>query len=461
MRNNAWGVVALLSGSLTIGIGCEAGVGVHPIDPRSRLPGGDTTNTLLLGTNAFSLPVKNITNEHEGMFHTGNSFFNQPWVTAPSSTRTRDGLGPLFNARACSTCHFRDGRGAPPDPGERFSGLLLRLSVGDGSPDKAPVPDPHYGGQLQPFAIADVPVEGNPKVTYVEQPGTYADGTPYTLLAPTYVVEELAYGDFDPDIRISPRVAPQMVGMGLLEAIPAKRLEALADADDTDGDGISGRLQRLPDGAIGRFGWKAEQPTVRSQVTGAFLGDIGITTEARPDQTCTDAQPACQNSQHGGAPEIEPHLLDRVVAYSSLLAVPLRRDFGAAEVEHGERLFTQIGCAACHVPQHQTGESDFEELRDQTIWPYTDLLLHDMGPGLSDERPVFGANGREWRTPPLWGVGLIATVNRHDRLLHDGRARGVAEAILWHGGEGEAAAEGFKRLDAADRAALVRFVESL
>lgn len=435
-------------------------------DPTARLPGGETTNTLLLGTNAFSLPAKNISVDNERMFFSGNSFFNQAWVTAPASTQNRDGLGPLFNARACSTCHFRDGRGAPPDPGESFSGLLLRLSVGELDAQGRPTPDPVYGGQLQPFAVADVPAEGDPKVVYTPVEGTYADATAYTLLAPTYQIDELAYGPLGDDIHISPRVAPQMIGMGLLEAIPAARLEALADPDDVNGDGISGRVNRVWDAEtegqrIGRFGWKAEQPTVRAQVIGAFLGDIGITTEARPNQTCTAAQSECAEALDGGAPEIEPHLLDRVVVYSSLLAVPIRRDMDAAEVLKGEALFGSAGCGDCHVPRHETGPAEFEEVANQIIWPYTDLLLHDMGPALADDRPVFGANGQEWRTPPLWGLGLVPVVNRHDRLMHDGRARGVAEAILWHGGEGEASANAFRALDAVERAALVRFVGSL
>lgn len=435
-------------------------------DPTARFPGGETTNTLLLGTNAFSLPAKNIDAENERLFYSGNSFFNQAWVTSPASTQNRDGLGPLFNARACSTCHFRDGRGAPPDPGESFSGLLLRLSVGDLDAEGRPTPDPAYGGQLQPFAVANVPPEGDPKVTYTPIEGAYDDGTPYTLMAPTYRVDDLAYGPLSDTIHISPRVAPQMIGLGLLEAIPAARLEALADPDDADGDGISGRLNHVwhaPTNSrqIGRFGWKAEQPTVRSQVTGAFLGDIGITTEERPDQTCTDAQAECNAALDGGAPEIEPHLLERVVVYSSLLAVPIRRDMEAAEVVRGEAMFKAAACGACHVPRHETGAAEFDAVAHQIIWPYTDLLLHDMGPALSDDRPVFDATGPEWRTPPLWGLGLIPVVNRHDRLLHDGRARGVAEAILWHGGEGQASADAFRAMSASDRAALVRFVESL
>lgn len=457
-----WIVIAAL-----FWLGCDDPAPSTPrVEPGEWLPGGATTNTFLLGTNAFSLPAHNISDDHEPMFHTGNSFFNQAWVQAPASTRTRDGLGPLFNARACSTCHFRDGRGQPPEPGENHAGFLLRLSVAGVGPHGEPVPDPVYGGQLQPFSIADVPPEGAPIVEYTVIEGAYDDGTPYTLLEPRYGIGELGYGPLADDIRMSPRIAPQMIGMGLLEAIPAARLEALADPDDADGDGISGRINHVWHGeagveAIGRFGWKAEQPTVRAQVAGAFLGDMGITSDPNPDQNCSGAQPECQMAIDGGGPEIEPHLLERVVVYSSLLAVPVRRDWEDPEVLRGKGLFKAAGCADCHVPTHDTGDAAFEELVDQAIWPYTDLLLHDMGPGLSDGRPVFGASGAEWRTPPLWGLGLVPTVNRHDRLLHDGRARGVGEAILWHGGEGEASAAAFRAMDKEQRAALVRFVESL
>lgn len=456
----------LLAIVAAICLGCDDAPEGSAVEPGEWLPGGTTTNTFLLGSNAFSTPAQNISAAHEPLFHTGNSFFNQAWVQAPASTASRDGLGPLFNARACSSCHFRDGRGRPADEDAAAAGLLLRLSVPGEGPHGEPMPDPVYGGQLQPFAIADVPPEGELVIEYAAVEGRYADGTPYTLRAPTYRVAALGYGPLDPAVLTSPRVAPSMIGLGLLEAIPAARLTALADPDDADGDGISGRVSRVWDGergaeALGRFGWKGEQPTVRAQVAAAFLGDMGITSDPRPTQNCSGAQPECQQALDGGGPEIEAHLLDRVVAYSSLLAVPVRRDWDAPEVLHGKALFRASGCADCHVPRHTTGAAAFDELSDQAIWPYTDLLLHDMGPGLSDGRPVFAASGQEWRTPPLWGLGLVPVVNRHDRLLHDGRARGVAEAILWHGGEAEAAAEAFKALDAADRGALVRFVESL
>lgn len=437
------------------------------VDEGEWLPGGDTTNTLLGGKNAFTMPAENIQPEHEGLFYSGNAFFNQAWVQAPASTDARDGLGPLFNARSCAACHFKDGRGSPPlNVDEGFVGLLLRLSVPGEDEHGGPMGDPNYGGQLQPFALPDVPAEGKPSVTYQEQAGAYADGESYSLAVPEYGIGELAYGPLADDIRVSPRVAPAVIGLGLLETIPESRLLELADPDDADGDGISGRVNRVWDAergelAVGRMGWKSEQPSVRLQSAGAFNGDIGITSSIFSKQDCSPAQAECLATTPGGSPELGDSLLDRVELYGRLLAVPARVGYDADQVLHGKSLFQRAGCGSCHTPSHRTGESDLPELTHQLIWPYSDLLLHDMGPELSDERPVFEAEGAEWRTPPLWGIGRYPDVNGHQRLLHDGRARGVAEAILWHGGEGEASRDAFKGLSREEREALVAFVESL
>lgn len=438
------------------------------VEPNEWLPGGATTNTVLLGVNAFTMPAANVTADHEGSFFTGNSFFNQSWVQAPSSTESRDGLGPLFNARSCAACHFKDGRGRPPlTDDEPFLGLLLRLSVPGPTGTGAPLPEPAYGEQLQPSAILGVPAEGTPRVRYREVPGSYLDGETYTLLEPSYTIEDLRYGALNPSTLLSPRVAPAVIGLGLLEGIPQARLELRADPDDADGDGISGRVNHVRDVATGqvvagRFGWKAEQPSVRQQSAAAFVGDIGVTSSLFPRQDCTAAEAECQQALSGGDPEIADTLLDRVELYGRLLAVPVRERWQDREVLRGKKLFRDVGCAGCHVPRHETGTvADLPELSGQTIWPYTDLLLHDLGEALSDHRPSFEADGREWRTPPLWGLRLFRIVNGHDRLLHDGRARGVAEAILWHGGEADAAREAFRRLPAQDRTALVTFVESL
>lgn len=436
-------------------------------DPSSLMPGGETTNTLLLGVNAFARPAENISRENQLLFFTGNSFFNLPWVQSPSSTEKRDGLGPLFNARACAACHFRDGRAAPPEtPDAPLGGLLFRLSIPGNTAEDGPIPDPHYGDQFQPDSIREVIGEGDASVEYDEIQGEYDDGEAYTLLQPRYTFTSLNYGELDAEIQISPRVAPHVIGMGLLEAIKETDLMNIADPEDRNGDGISGKPNLVyheiaGELRVGRFGWKSEQPTVELQVASAFSGDIGITTSIFMNKTCTDVQTDCEQSFTENEPEIEDRLLERVTLYTSMLAVPARRHFDDPDVIRGELIFRQLRCQGCHTPSFVTGAHRFDELTDQKIWPYTDLLLHDMGEGLADGRPVFSASGREWRTPPLWGLGLLKSVNGHTRLLHDGRARGFAEAILWHGGEAAESQARFKRLPAAERQALVKFLESL
>jgi len=431
------------------------------------LPGDEVgTNQLLLGINAFKMPMPGLSEENEALFYSGNSWFNQSWVAAPSSTATRDGLGPLFHASGCSGCHFQDGRGAPPEEGAvgPLGALLVRLSVPGGS---GPEPDPVYGDQLADRAVPDIDPEIHAHIEWTPLSGAFVDGSPYELVQPTLVVDEAFYGPLPDDAMLSLRIAPQVIGLGLLEAIPATRLEALADPDDLDGDGISGTLQpsldpRTGAPAFGRFGWKSEATTVEEQSAGAFLGDMGLTSWIHPSQTCTPSQVACNDAIDGGDPEVEDHVLERVVLYTRSLAVPARRDAGGEEVLLGKAVFAHLGCDACHVPSHETGPFPPQpELEGQTIWPYTDLLLHDMGPGLADGRPVGVADGQEWRTPPLWGLGLVPDVNGHSRYLHDGRARSLEEAILWHGGEAEAAKEAYRGAPVDQRDALLSFLEDL
>jgi CxxC motif-containing protein (DUF1111 family) len=406
------------------------------------------------------LPAENLLEAHRQDFFRGNSLFNEPWVTAPATTAEHDGLGPLFNARSCSACHVRDGRGpVPAGPEEIPLALLFRFSTpGD---DGALREDPVYGGQIQPFALAGVAPEALPEVRWVPIAGSFDDGSPFELVRPDVSFVALAYGEFAPGWRASGRAAPQMVGLGLLEAIPADRLVELADPDDRDGDGVAGHVAYLGE-SIGRFGWKAEQPSVLHQAAGALLGDIGITSVLHPQQACTPAQTDCAAAPSGGDPEILDADLARVALYSSLLAVPARRTPADPAVLSGKALFHDLECSACHVPSHVTRpDAPLVELADQLIWPYTDLLLHDLGPELADDRPAGAASGAQWRTPPLWGLGLLPTVNGHQRLLHDGRARDIKEAILWHGGEAAAARAGFVALSPDERDALCAFVASL
>jgi len=434
---------------------------------RAVRSGGDHTvadNT----RDAYARPSPRLEASRLNAFFVGNSFFNSNWVTAPASAEGRDGLGPTFNAASCSACHFKDGRGRPPlTEDEPFEGLLLRLSVPGVGPHGDPLPEPGYGGQFNHRAIGGVPSEGRAIVRYTERADRFADGTPYTLRVPTVVFASLSFGPLDPSTLFSPRVAPAVFGLGLLEALDDDALLARADPDDRDGDGISGRVNRVWDPALGRvvlgrFGWKANQPSLRVQNAAAFVGDLGITTTVFPAQDCPPVQTLCRAAPHGGEPELDDSKLASVTLYTQSLAVPARRDVDNPTVLRGADLFAAARCTACHTPAMRTADvHPVASLRAQTIHPYTDLLLHDMGPGLADHRPDFEATGTEWRTPPLWGLGLLERVNRHTFLLHDGRARDVTEAILWHGGEAASAQAAFVAMPAADRAALVAFLHSL
>jgi CxxC motif-containing protein (DUF1111 family) len=426
--------------------------------------GGDTTveNT---GRDAFAQPVPGLTDEQQSTFAIGNSFFNDNWVTAPASTEGRDGLGPIFNAQSCSSCHFKDGRGQPPSADDDpVRGLLVRLSVV--GPDGTVSPSPALGDQLQDRAVHGVDPEGSIRIRIVERPVELADGTTVTLAEPRYDLIGPDGAPLPEDLLISPRVAPPVFGVGLLEAVPAAAIEAAADPDDRDRDGISGKANHVTDPAtgrevLGRFGWKAAVPSVHAQNAGAFRGDIGITSSLEPDQPCTEAQSDCRSQPDGGDPEIGDRKLDQVTFYTRTLAVPARRDADRASTRHGQATFDRIGCESCHTAQLTTGPDDLPQLSHQTIRPYTDLLVHDLGRGLADDRPDGQATGREWRTPPRWGHGLVQTVNGHTRYLHDGRARNLLEAILWHGGEATAARERFAQLSADDRAEVLAFLESL
>jgi CxxC motif-containing protein (DUF1111 family) len=444
---------------------CDDADGLAP-RPGEELAGGDATvfdDTEL----AYALPLRTLDREQRGDFFVGNSFFNQNWVQSPSSTEGRDGLGPVFNAKSCSGCHFRDGRGTPPlQPGDDMLSMLVRLSVPGSDEHGGPLPEPTYGGQLQPRSILEVPAEGVAVVEYEEVPGAYADGEAYSLRRPSYRFDALAFGPMAADVLTSPRVAPVVIGLGLLEAVPEDEILAREDPGDADGDGISGRANFPFDPvsgapALGRFGWKANQPGLLQQNTGAFLGDLGVTTQLRPDQNCTAAQPECVAAFARPEPEADALVVERVTFYTRTLAVPARRGVDDPIVLRGREQFHDLGCATCHVPNLTTGPSEITELSEQSIWPYTDLLLHDMGEGLADGRPDHLASGNEWRTPPLWGIGLLQVVNDHDHLLHDGRARGIAEAILWHGGEAQASRDAFVELPRTEREALLTFMESL
>lgn len=454
-------------------------------DPLGEKTGGDTT-VFATGRNAFSFPAANLEDAERTRFAIGNSFFRRNWVEAPASTKARDGLGPHFIARSCGGCHVQDGRGAPPDIVNRLGetqdatvALLIRLSIPGQDAHGGPLHEPVYGDQFNNAAVQGVKPEGRVTLGYTTIAGQFADGTPYALLAPQYGFADLGYGPLHPQLMVSPRIAPQLIGVGLLEAVAEADILANAATQAAAPGPIKGvpnHVWDAPSGRmmLGRFGWKANVATIAHQTGGAFAGDMGITSRHFPHEACTAAQTDCLAAPGGksaaaqGQPgvEIDDKTFDNVVFYQATLAPPARRNVQDAQVLRGQALFAQAQCAACHQPSYVTQAGPFPHLTSpalsgQRIWPYTDLLLHDMGEGLADHRPDFGANGRQWRTPPLWGTGLIQDVNGHTRLLHDGRARGVLEAVLWHGGEAEDARQNFLKMSPAERNALVRFVESL
>jgi CxxC motif-containing protein (DUF1111 family) len=421
-----------------------AGVLVAGTDPDAlgEKAGGDTT-VYATGRNAFSFPAANLEDPERTRFVIGNSFFRRNWVEAPASTKARDGLGPHFIARSCGGCHVQDGRGEPPEILNRLGetkdptvALLIRLSIPGQDAHGGPRHEPVYGDQFNNAAIQGVKPEGRVTLRYDTVEGRFADGTPYALLQPRYGFADLGYGPMHPQVMVSPRIAPQVIGVGLLEAI-----------DEAD---------------------------ILANAATAFQGDMGITSRHFPSEACTPAQKDCLAAPSGrsaarlGDPgvEIDDKTFDDVVFYQATVAPPARRNAGDPQVLRGQALFAQAQCATCHRPSYVTKEGPFPRLTSkalsgQRIWPYTDLLLHDMGDRLADGRPDFQASGRQWRTPPLWGTGLIKDVNGHTRLLHDGRARGVLEAVLWHGGEAEDARQNVLNMPRADREALVKFVESL
>jgi CxxC motif-containing protein (DUF1111 family) len=445
--------------------------------PDTALTAGPFT-TAESGPGSFMVPVPTLTPAQAAAFAEGHHQFNEPWVVAPDPSGVW-GLGPTFNEDRCSQCHERNGRARAPRERElAVRGMLVRLSVPGQTAEGGPLPHPVYGDQLQNRGMAGaVPPEGQAIFAYGEREVRFADGETIRLRVPRITFMQLAFGPLGDQTMTSPRIAPAMVGLGLLEAVPEATLLDIAKRQAVDG--ISGRPNRVWDverGAtvIGRFGWKANQPTLRQQVAAAFHGDIGATTFLFPDENCPPAQKACRElpaaiqcsglgACKGDAfvPEVIPSRLDNITFYMHALAVPVRRNVNDPEVLKGAKLFDQAKCSVCHVPQLQTAPIDGLSTAGVTIRPYTDLLLHDMGDDLADHRPDFQADGREWRTPPLWGIGLLRTVNGHTDLLHDGRARNVVEAILWHGGEAATAREMFRSMRKAERDALVRFVESL
>ncbi|MES9935898.1 MAG: di-heme oxidoredictase family protein [Sedimenticola sp.] len=470
---------ALLLSAL-IGVGAAAA----SVSPSQTAPTASATYAGKLDKHAFSHPSANMDREREMDFRVGKGFFKRLWVTPPSSTQAADGLGPLFNARACMSCHPRNGRGKPPESiTEDAISMFLRVDIPPRNEEEKKllaehrlnnIPDPFYGLQLQHFAVAGHNAEYRLLIDYEEIPVQLAGGETVHLRKPRYTAANLGYGPFHPEARFSPRVAQQMIGLGLLEAVDEAAILALADPEDIDGDGISGRPNRVwsrEHGKVmlGRFGHKAGMPNVNEQSQAAFINDIGISVPLFPKGSgeCTNLQIQCLEAPTGNSPQYDdleapPKVAELVTFYASNLAVPRQRNRDDPDVQAGETLFRKIGCSGCHTQEFVTKDKGVaREQNNQIIRPYTDLLLHDMGEGLADHRPEGAANGREWRTAPLWGIGLTPLVSGHSTYLHDGRARSLLEAILWHGGEAQSQRDAVTALSQHEREQFLKFIESI
>lgn len=439
-----------------------------------QLPGGDLT-AKRLSTRSYVMPGKGITSDQQLEFWTGFSLFRDPWVIAPSSTKDRDGLGPLFNTRSCISCHDAGGRAKIPSDTKEFLPQALVVRLGSRDPLNPNV-DPVYGGQVQhrviDYSRSLLPEPVKPEawlnLEYETITGEFADGSRYELQKPSYQLTKLGYGELAAHIGLSPRLAPNVFGAGLLNAIDNQDLLAQEDVYDDNQDGISGRYNRVTnvltgEKDIGRFGFKAKHPNLEQQVAAAFRDDIGITNPLFKQETCTEKQQSCTKAsvlgQHDSV-ELPQKLLNLVNDFSQFLAVPPARNL--SNKLEGRVLFYQLKCNLCHTPSYITDKNfPIKELAGQEIWPYTDLALHDMGEGLSDGVFEFDASGSEWRTPPLWGIGLQKKYTGQQRYLHDGRARTLEEAILWHGGEAENSQRMYKNLSKKQRQELLKFLAAI
>lgn len=444
-------------------------------DPRA-LSGGDMT-TFHAGFAPFEQSADNLPWQYEKIFEEGDGIFDKPFRPGDGQTASsvkgmggmrRVGAGPLFNATACAECHFRDGRVERPYvTGQPMVGMFLRLSVPDG---KGGWKDPDgYHAQLHDKAVDGAKPEGIGRIHWEEVPGRFPDGETYSLRKPRFVFEQMAYGPLPPETLIEARTAPPVHGVGLLEAIAEQDILALAETQKSDPDGVSGKPNYVIDPdtgkrVVGRFSLKSNEASVQAQAAGAAFNDMGVTSPLHRDENCLPHQTDCARAPHGGTPqepELSEQFLRSLTIYLQLLAVPARRGLDDPVALRGEEIFKTARCNACHVDTLKTGNTHaIARLRNQTIRPYSDLLLHDMGPDLAG-RPDGEATAQEWRTPPLWGIGLTERSNHHTVFLHDQRARNLQEANLWHGGEASVAKARFMAMPKADRQALLKFLESL
>lgn len=420
---------------------------------------------------AYMQPVPGLTHSQLQKFKAGEKQFKAPWVVFPL-LGGEWGLGPTFLANACVGCHVQAGRGRTFDqPGTIAFHQLLRLSLPGEGADGGPLPHPNYGDQLQVFGV-NVGLKENLKpgeaelyVDWLDESVTLPDGTQVALRKPSIRIEKPNFGPIDANVLTSLRNTQVVFGMGYLEAVTEADILALAEVQRTQG--LNGRPNYVRDDigqrtALGRFGWKANQPSVRQQIAAAFHGDMGVTSSLYIEENCPPVQTACRAMPPGNRPELLDYSWDELNFWSVALDAPPARDQDNPQIIRGRETFEKARCAQCHVPEMRTGDYPLlPAISKKTFRAYTDLLLHDMGDGLADGRPDFKAGPRDWRTAPLWGIGLSAQVNGSTNLLHDGRARNVLEAILWHGGEAKASRDLFAGLSKQERDDLIAFVNSL
>jgi CxxC motif-containing protein (DUF1111 family) len=431
----------------------------------ATLAGGDLT-IAVESPLAYSLPAPGLDAAQAELFANGRQEFNQHWVVLPA-IGGKWGRGPTSNADECIGCHAGNGRGRAPDSrDEPLVSAVIRLSIPGEDAHGGPLPHPNYGDQLQEQGeLGRIPAEGEASISWEDHEEVLADGSRVPMRAPRVSFRKLAFGPLGAEALTSMRVAPPVIGAGLLDAVPESVVLDIAARQKQLG--FNGRPNYVWNAAtqslsIGRFGWKATQPNLRQQTAVAYLNDMGVTTPLFMRDNCPGIQTACRNRDTGTVPEQHRLPFEEILFYSRALGVPAQRRGVEPELVRGERVFAQARCSGCHVPELRTGEyPELPRLANQVIRPYSDLLLHDMGEGLADGRPDFRAGPRDWRTAPLWGLGLSERVNGNASLLHDGRARTLAEAVLWHGGEATASREAFRRMARADREALFAFLNSL
>lgn len=426
-----------------------------------RLSGGKAT-VFDQTSHAFSNVIDGLGARDQRVHDLGDQTFEASFVAPPS--KIFGGLGSIYNNVSCINCHRNDGGGFP-STGTASSGLLMRISQAGTDPHGGPLAVEGYGTQIQDQAVLGYDPEASVVISYAESIFTYPDGTTVSLRKPAYALQN-PYLPFQAPYMLSPRLAPPLVGIGLLEDIPESTIQSFIDPGDQNGDGIIGKQNIVYDGYTGeyvpgRFGLKANTSTLLLQVATAYQQDMGVTSFVTPLEN-SFGQLQWPSATNTGKPELPDSLLNFVTFYIRTLAVPARRNVNDPDVQAGSVIFNQINCSGCHRPTITTGpDFNLPQLSGQRIHPYTDMLLHDMGEGLSDNRPDFLATGSEWRTQPLWGLGLLQKTTGTAFYLHDGRARTIEEAILWHNGEASKAKQAFVGLTSRERNQLINFLNSL